>query len=396
MRSALGSGSIIGRGQVTSVSQSGAKIAVLGGTSGLSCDVIVTPLGRRLSVSLGSSTLGTVFNSIGDPVERLALPGKEVFIADTREVAARGVHYQTRAPVTSPLDTGIRAVDTLLTCGEGQRLGVFAGAGCGKTTLISMLLAHAEADVYVIALVGERGREVSDFVSRLKHSDRGSRSVIVFATSDESPADRVSAALVATTVAEYFRDQGLSVLLVVDSLTRFARALRDVALANGEPPARRGYPASVFERLPELIERAGATTRGSITAFYTVLLEDEDGADAVGEEAKSLLDGHIYLSSKLAGKGHFPAIDVLRSLSRLFGEVAGRRTQSDAATLRSAMALLEEMQMTLDLGEYKHGVNPAWDRALAMRGGIEAFLQQSAEARIGRRHAEEALHALVR
>jgi type III secretion protein N (ATPase) len=274
-------------------------------------------------------------------------------------------------------------------------MGIFAAAGAGKTSLTERLLENAGADVYVVVLVGERGREVSAFVDRIAASGNASRTVIVQSTSDTAPAARCSAALLGTSVAEYFRDSGCRVLLVMDSMTRYARALRDVALASGEPPARRGYPASVFEALPRLVERPGRTVKGSITAFYTVLLEDEEEVDAIGEEVKSLLDGHIYLSSKLAGTGHYPAIDILRSKSRLFNEVATERQSAGAMALRKTLSVLEEMQFMRDLGEYTPGANPQNDAALAKEKAVLAFLRQARHERCDYADALEALHALA-
>jgi type III secretion protein N (ATPase) len=231
--------------------------------------------------------------------------------------------------------------------------------------------------VYVIVLVGERGREVSELVERLKGSARCERTIVVYATSDQSSVDRCNAALLATTIAEYFRDLGLSVMLFFDSMTRYARALRDVALAAGEMPARRGYPASVFEALPRLLERPGCTAMGSITAFYTVLLENEEEPDPIGDEIRSILDGHIYLSRKLADKGHFPAVDVLRSASRLFDGLASESHRQIARQFRQYLAKLDEIQLFIDLGEYKRGENPENDKAVEKRPLLDAFVQQS-------------------
>jgi type III secretion protein N (ATPase) len=229
----------------------------------------------------------------------------------------------------------------------------------------------------VVGLVGERGREVTEFVEAMKHSPQRERSVVVYATSDASSIDRCNAALLATTVAEYYRDQGCRVMLVQDSLTRYARALRDVALAAGEAPARRGYPASVFEALPRLLERPGATAAGSITAFYTVLLESDDEADPIAEEIRSILDGHIYLSRKLAAKNHFPAIDVLRSLSRVASQICTEEQLRAAGAIREKLSRLEELQMMLDLGEYRPGENDANDRLLEQREALFDWLRQA-------------------
>jgi len=275
-------------------------------------------------------------------------------------------------------------------------VGIFAGAGAGKTTLAEMLLENADVDVSVVALVGERGREVAALVERLRHSPRAQRTVIVQATSDTAPALRSQAPLIATTIAEHFRDQGLRVLLVMDSVTRYARALRELALGAGEPPARRGFPASVFEALPRLLERSGRTETGCITAFYTVLLEDEQDADPIGEEVKSLLDGHFYLSSRLAGRGHLPALDVLRSGSRLFASLAAPDQQQAAARVRGLLGTLEDLQLMRDLGEYTPGVSAVYDKAVASEAALMAFLRQGQQERSALRGTLEALHELAR
>ncbi|MEG2805973.1 hypothetical protein [Stenotrophomonas sp.] len=261
---------------------------------------------------------------------------------------------------------------------------------------MEMLLESADCDVRVIALVGERGREVAAFVQALRASAHAARTIIVQATSDTSPAIRVNAAMVATRVAEDFRRRGQRVLLVMDSITRYARALRDVALAAGEPPARRGFPASVFEALPRLVERPGTTAGGSITAFYTVLLEDDSDGDPVGEEVKSLLDGHIHLSGRLAQRGHFPAVDVLRSASRLFLQLASPAQRQSAQAVRGLLARLDDMQLLRDIGEYTPGVQPEQDHAIAREPRLHAFLQQDRHAHAAWADSLEALHDLAR
>lgn len=364
------------RAVVTAVGAFGARLAVLGPLTGLSCSLVVMPTGRGVQCLLRSSMLGGVFDANGVETGRLAAPPARPVYEEHRALHAPPLDYRRRRSVERVFHTGIRAMDGLLTCGEGQRLGIFAPAGCGKTSLLEMVLEHAQCDVLVLALIGERGRELADAAQRLQASRQAERTIIVHATSDCSAALRCQAALLATTMAEYFRDQGARVLLQVDSVTRYARALRDLALAAGEPPARRGYPASVFEALPALVERPGAAERGSITAFYTVLLEDEDLADPVGEEVKSLLDGHVYLSGALAGRGHYPAIDVLRSGSRLFSAVTAPQHQVAAQKFRHNLALLKEMQVMRDVGEYAPGNNHAQDRAVAQEARMTAFLQQ--------------------
>jgi len=383
------------QGVVTALVDGIASVSLLGDSEGLSMDAVILPSGELQKVHVSPVLLGCVLDAHGRTVERLDGGASVTSHPDARSLTSPPVNYRERRSVDEPFATGIRAIDALLSCGVGQRMGIFAPAGGGKTTLTEMLLESAIADVYVVALVGERGREVGGFVERLRASGNAARTVIVQSTSDTAPAARCSAAQMAATVAEYFRDTGCRVLLVMDSVTRYARALRDVALAAGEPPARRGFPASVFEALPRLLERPGRTVLGSITAFYTVLLEDEEEADAVGEEVKSLLDGHIYLSSRLAAKGHYPAIDVLRSKSRLFNEVATPGQMEAAMRLRRDLSALDDLQFMRDMGEYKPGANAQNDALLARESPIHAFLQQGRHERVDYAAAVEALRAFA-
>lgn len=287
----------------------------------------------------------------------------------------------SRARITSPVETGVRAIDGLMPLGRGQRMGVFAAAGGGKSTLLATLARQTRADAVVIALIGERGREVREFVEDHLGPDGLSRSVVVVATSDRPALERARAAHAATAIAEGLRAEGRHVLLLMDSVTRFARALREIGLASGEPPVRRGFPPSVFAELPRLFERAGADDRGAITALYTVLLEDEVD-DPVGEEVRSLLDGHIHLSRKLGARGHYPAVDVLGSLSRLMPQLADAAQQSAAAQLRAHLAKLAEIEILIQVGDYKPGQDAAADRAVAARDAIDAFLRQPVDQRV--------------
>jgi len=383
----------IGEGVVIALDHGMASIGLLQDSAGLSLHCVVAASGAPPSIAASTALLGAVLDGAGREVDRLApaVAGPAV----TRSLAGHGTDYRRRRPVDTVLATGVRAIDALLTCGEGQRIGIFAGAGAGKTTLAEMLLDNTDVDIAIVALVGERGREVATLVDRLRASPRAGRCIVVQATSDTAPAVRCNAALLAATLAEHFRDEGRRVLLVVDSITRYARALRELALGAGELPARRGYPASVFEALPRLLERAGQGEHGSITAFHTVLLEDEQDADPVGEEVKSLLDGHLYLSSRLAGRGHFPALDVLRSGSRLFTQLADPAQQSNAAQVRALLGTLDELQLMRELGEYKPGVSPHYDRAVAIEPALDAFLRQAPQEVSTLPRTREALHALV-
>ncbi len=382
-----------GHGTVVSVEQGVASIGLLRDSAGLSPRCLVFPTGAPPRVDASPRMLGSVLDGEGREVERLA-PARgwgDVPCAVMRPA----VSYRQRRMIDTPLCTGVRALDALLTCGEGQRVGIFAGAGAGKTTLSEMLLDNADVDVGVVALIGERGREVATLVERMRRSPQAARMIIVQATSDTAPALRSQAALVATTLAEYFRDQGNRVLLIMDSVTRYARALRELALAAGEPPARRGFPASVFETLPRLVERSGRTTEGSITAFYTVLLEDEQEADPIGEEVKSLLDGHLYLNSQLAGRGHYPALDILRSGSRLFAQLADPHQQQAAQRVRGLLGTLEDLRLMRDLGEYKPGVSNVYDKAVASEDALNAFLRQPSHQRSAWVDTMAALNALA-
>lgn len=394
LRSDALSGRSLARGIVVAIQDGVASVCLLDGGADLSPDIVVMPTGARQSVAVSPALLGAVLDGCGRCVDRLSQAGDAVEHSQ-RTVDARPVDYRDRLEVDEILATGVRAVDGLLTSGHGQRMGVFAMAGAGKTTFVEILLENADADVFVVAMIGERGREVASFVERLRAGPNAHRTIMVQATSDTSPGTRCNAALLATTVAEYFRDRGGRVLLVMDSVTRYARALREVALAAGEPPARRGYPASVFEALPRLVERPGATRKGSITAFYTVLLEEEDDGDPVGEEVKSLLDGHIYLSARLAARGHYPAIDVLRSKSRLFEQLASPEQASCAERLRAVLGTLEDMQLMRDLGEYKAGANAQYDDAIRIESGVHAFLRQRRGECSDLRETRRMLDALV-
>lgn len=365
---------VVARAQVVGLQRGYAVLSLIGSARGLTREAVLQPTGRALSAWVGPPVLGAVLDPTGVIVERFT--PEQSPVVEERSVDASPPSYSQRVGVHEPLITGVRAIDGLLTCGVGQRVGIFASAGCGKTMMMHMLIEQTEADVFVIGLIGERGREVTEFAEALRTSPKRERCVLVFATSDFSSVDRCNAALLATTVAEYFRDRGKRVVLFVDSMTRYARALRDVALASGEAPARRGYPASVFDSLPRLLERPGAVGEGSITAFYTVLLEGDDEPDPMADEIRSILDGHIYLSRKLAGQGHYPAIDVLKSASRIAGQVTDAGHQKLATGMRTLMGRLEELQVFVDLGEYRPGENTDNDRVIQSRQPLQQWLRQ--------------------
>lgn len=352
----------------------------MGSLEGLSGSTQVIATGQRHAVAVGDYLLGRVVDGMG-----------VTFLDEGPPMPNGGVRRVVNRPAPEPfrrraieevLPLGVQAIDAMLTCGVGQRVGIFAPAGCGKSTLLSMLCRHAEADVVVVALVGERGREVQDFMNEALGDEARPRSIVVVATSDRPATERLKAAFVATTYAEYFAAQGKRVLLLVDSVTRLARAAREIGLAAGEPPTRRGFPPSVFTTLPMLFERAGRLDTGSITSFYTVLEETDDGADPVSEEVRSLLDGHIVLSRKLAATGHFPAIDVLRSVSRLFERIVSPNHLDAARQMRELLSKFEEVEVLIRIGEFQHGADALADRAVERRNAINAFLRQSLHHRL--------------
>ncbi|MGY3450527.1 FliI/YscN family ATPase [Bradyrhizobium sp. USDA 4353] len=365
--------------EIIGLDGSAALLSPVGDLDGLSTLTEVIPKGHGLQIPVGACLLGRVVDSLGRPLdtaERGPLPAAPM--APVRRPAPAAL---SRRLIDRPITLGIRAIDGLLTCGEGQRLGIFGEPGSGKSSLVAQIVQNADADVVVIALIGERGREVREFIDRHLTPALRSRAVVVVATSDRPAIERVKAAHVATTIAEHFRDTGAHVLLIQDSITRFARALREIGLAAGEPPTRRGFPPSVFAELPVLLERSGPGALGSITAFYTVLVEGDGTADPVAEETRSILDGHIVLSSKLAQSGHYPAIDVLASLSRVMDRVVTAEHLRAAQHVRQLLARYAEVEFLLQVGEYKRGTDPIADEAVAKRGAISAFLSQSSHDR---------------
>lgn len=344
----------------------------MGDLRGLSRDAEVLLRPRADRVPCGPDLLGRVLDAQFRPLDG----GPPVARLPDGPLVANSPNPMDRRPIDQPFTTGVRAIDGLVTLGVGQRIGVFAAAGGGKSTLMAMLARHADADAIVFALVGERGREVREFIGDALGEAGLARSVVVVATSDRPAMERVRAAQAATAIAEGFRSRGQHVLLLMDSVTRYARALREIGLAAGEPAVRRGFPPSVFAELPRLVERAGTDAVGAITALYTVLLEDEDGGDPIGEEVRSLLDGHIHLSRALGARGHYPAVDVGGSLSRLFPRLASAGQAGAAVTVRAMLAKLDEIEMLLQMGEYRPGQDRLADQALERRDALDAFLRQ--------------------
>lgn len=360
------------RAEVVGLRENDAILVPLGHLQGVSMGAEVEAVDGGACIPVGDALLGRVLDAFGNPLDGQALPRD----LPLRPFQSEPPNPLARRPIDTPFVTGVRALDGLLTVGEGQRLGVFAMAGGGKSTLLGMLAKLAHSDVNVIALIGERGREVSEFLEDSLGEAGLARSVVVVSTSDRPAMERLRAAQTATAIAEHFRAQGKRVLLMMDSVTRYARALREIGLSVGEPAVRRGFPPSVFAELPRLFERAGNDAHGSITAFYTVLAEDEDGSDPVAEETRSILDGHIVLSRQLGQAGHYPAIDVLASASRVFNRVTGQSQQEAAQRVRSLMAKHEEIKFLLQVGEYAPGSDPLADDAIAAQPALQALLRQ--------------------
>lgn len=342
-----------------------------------------TPLrrrGRAAAVEVGDELLGRVLDGLGRPLDEGKLP------SDTKRRSLHGQpsHPLRRSPVEAPFPIGVRAIDGFLTLGKGQRIGIFAGGGVGKSTLLAMMVQRAAADVCIVALVGERGREVEEFVHRTLTPEARARSIVVAATSADPPLLRARAALYATTLAEHFRDQGKDVLLVMDSATRFAMALREIGLAAGEPPTTKGYPPTVFAELPRLLERAGTGEgSGSITGVYTILVEGDDLADPIADAARAILDGHIVLSRRLAERGHYPAIDVAASLSRVMSNVAGAEHKASAIRARELLAAYAEVEDLRAIGAYQPGTLPHLDESVRRMPAIDAFLRQRTDEDAG-------------
>jgi flagellum-specific ATP synthase len=345
----------------------------LGEMHGIGPGTKVSATGAPFRIEVGPSLLGRVIDGLGAPLDD---QGPPLCTTPPRSTLASPPSAMSRPRIEQRVGLGVRALDSLVPCGRGQRLGIFAGSGVGKSSLLGMIARSTSASVNVIALVGERGREVREFIER-DLGDALERSVVVVATSDQPALVRIKAALTATTIAEYFRDEGHDVMLMMDSVTRFAMAQREIGLAIGEPPATRGYTPSVFALLPRLLERAGTSPRGSITGLYTVLVDGDDMNEPIADAVRSILDGHVVLTRALAHAGHYPAIDVLQSVSRLIGEIAGSDVVEAGRRLRAALAALREKEDLIAIGAYSAGSDPTLDAALAHRPRIEAFLRQA-------------------
>ncbi|BBE08765.1 type III secretion system ATPase [Mycoavidus cysteinexigens] len=339
---------------------------------GVAVGSYVQPLGRPHRIAVGQFLLGQVLDGMGRSLEGNLVPHN----CEYRDIERDVPHPLSRPIIDTPLPLGVRAIDGLLTCGRGQRVGIFAAAGGGKSTLLGMICDGSLADVIVLALVGERGREVRAFLEHTLSEEARQRTVVVVATSDRPALERLKAAYTATTIAEYFRDQGKNVLLLMDSLTRFARAAREIGLAAGERPAAGSYPPSFFARLPRLLERAGPAPTGSITGLYTVLVEGDNLNEPLADEVRSILDGHIVLSRKLAEANHYPAIDIGASISRIMGDIVSDEHRQLAGRLRQLASAHKDIELLVRVGEYQAGQDPEADEALARKDAIREFLRQ--------------------
>jgi flagellum-specific ATP synthase len=360
--------------EVVAIGDGGLICLPLGELGGVRAGARVELAPGKLSVPVGDPLRGRVLDALGRPLDG----GPSLDALPRVSTAGTPPHPLRRAMVETQMPLGVRVMDTLLPCGRGQRMGIFAGSGVGKSSLLSMIARGTEADISVLALVGERGREVREMIEHDLGPEGLARSVVVVATSDEPALMRLQAAQTATRIAEWFRDNGRHVVLMMDSLTRFCMAQREVGLAAGEPPATRGYPPSVFALLPRLLERAGAGESGSITGLYTVLVEGDDMNDPVADSARSILDGHVVLSRKLATSGHFPSIDVLESVSRVAPRVTTPEQLAQATELRRFMAAYREARDLIEIGAYVKGSNPLVDRAVQLKPAIDHFLRQDA------------------
>jgi len=355
---------------------------------GIALGCVVENTGYPMMVQVSDKLLGKTLNGMGIPVDEDRIDGVSYPVESTPP------DPMSRAIIDEVLPLGVKAVDGLITVGKGQRIGIFAGSGVGKSTLMGMFARNTKADINVIALIGERGREVREFIERDLGEEGMKRSVVVVATSDRPALERNKAAKTATAIAEYFRDQGKDVLLMMDSLTRFSMAQREIGLASGEPPVTRGYPPSVYSEMPKLLERAGRASKGSITGLYTVLVDGDDFNEPITDTARSILDGHIMLNRKLGHKNHYPAIDILQSISRCMSQIAERDHKQAAGKLKNVLATYNEAEDLINIGAYKSGSNPSIDYAISKIDVVNAYLRQDVDAKFTFEESVEMLQAL--
>lgn len=371
-------GSLSGRfiyGEV--VGFTGGKVMLMPYTDieGIGPGSVVDNTGKQLQVGVGKNLIGRIINAIGQPIDG----GPPIETTESYSIAGEPVNPLTRPRIEDIIPFGVKAIDGLLTIGRGQRMGIFAGSGVGKSTLLGMIAREVQADINVIALVGERGREVLEFIERDLGEKGMARSVLVVATSDQPSMMRNKCPMTATAIAEYFKDQGLNVLLMMDSLTRYAMAQREIGLATGEAPIARGYTPSIYTAMPKLLERAGNFEKGSITGIYTVLVEGDDTNEPISDTVRGIIDGHIILSRKIAARNHYPAIEILESVSRLMSEITDKSQQETASKLRNLMSVYNSNFDLVSIGAYKKGTNPALDEAIRKIDKINAFLQQATD-----------------
>ena len=350
----------------------------LGSPDGIKPGALVVNTGEPMKIGVGTQLIGRVLDGLGRPIDTLG----EIRFSEYRSTQADAINPLKRKRITEPLALGIKSVDGFTTVGKGQRVGIFAGSGVGKSTTLGMMAKNTSADLNVIALIGERGREVKEFIEEILGTEGMKRSIVIAATSEQPSLVKIKAAFVATSIAEYFRDKGMDVLFMLDSITRIAMAQREVGLAIGEPPATRGYTPSVFALMPKLMERAGTNDLGTMTALYTVLVEGDDFNEPISDTSRSILDGHIILSRALAHKNHYPAIDVLQSLSRVMNDVVDENHKTAAGIIRNLMAVYAKNEDLINIGAYVSGTDPVCDRAIALMDKINIFLKQTTKEKI--------------
>ena len=385
-------GTVPVRAEVVGIKDAKVLLMPYGELRGIRNGSEVVATGSPVKIPVGDALLGRVVDAFGQPLDS----GSLGVIENEYPIYAAPLNPLDRPPIKEVLETGVRAIDTLLTIGRGQRMGIFAGSGVGKSTLLGMIARHMNADVNVIALIGERGREVRDFLDNVLGKDGLARSVVVVATSDQPALVRSHAALAATAIAEYFRDQGKDVVLTMDSVTRFAMAQREIGLAIGEPPTSRGYTPSVFAMLPRLLERGGTSANGGcITALYTVLVEGDDFNDPISDSIRAILDGHIVLTRELANHGHYPSIDVLQSNSRLMKDLLAKRDLEFSRKAVQVLSTHEKYKDMIEIGAYKNGSNPALDKAIRLVPHINEFLCQDFDQRVVRAESFQRLRKII-
>lgn len=350
----------------------------LASPDGICPGALVVNTGGAMKIGVGNQLIGRVLDGLGNPIDTLG----SIRFSEYRSTKSEAINPLKRKRITDVLSLGIKSIDGFVTVGKGQRMGIFAGSGVGKSTTIGMMAKNTSADLNVIALIGERGREVKEFIEEILGPEGMKRSIVIAATSEQPSLVKIKAAFVATSIAEYFRDKGMNVLFMLDSVTRIAMAQREVGLAIGEPPATRGYTPSVFALMPKLMERAGTNEYGTITGLYTVLVEGDDFNEPISDTSRSILDGHIMLSRELAHKNHYPAVDVLQSLSRVMGDVTTKEHRDAAGVIRNLLAVYKKNEDLINIGAYVKGSDAACDKAIALMSNINAFLQQSTEDKI--------------